>query len=143
MPATISYHPEFGLWWPDYDAGPQKCFAYVKRHLPDCDVGISHCSRKRIAVQAGGHVGLWPLRIARSFGEVHTFEAEEALYKALVSNTEYWPSIYHYHAALSDSDSDVNPRISVKQIATCLSSGAGIFPVSEYSSASLATRGER
>jgi FkbM family methyltransferase len=38
------------------------------------------------AIQAGGHVGLWPLELSKHFAEVYTFEPHPDLFLCLVRN---------------------------------------------------------
>lgn len=50
--------------------------------------------RRGVAVQAGGHVGVWPWSLAKHFATVYTFEPEPANFAALVANTHERTNIY-------------------------------------------------
>lgn len=86
VPAGISYREDFGAWWPLYDHKPEKCIQFVRNGLPAVDRVIHYCSHQRIAVQAGGHAGFWPLALAGKFQHVHTFEPERALFDCMTRN---------------------------------------------------------
>ncbi len=99
----ITYRPDFKLYWPDYDHAPEKCFAYVKKHLPDMDYAISLCRKRRVCVQAGGHAGLWPRKLSDFFGRVLTFESEPALFSCLKHNTSTYLNVTAAPRALGDA----------------------------------------
>lgn len=85
--ATVSFREDLGgTWWPDYDSDAAKCYGYVMNRLSDAKVGPSYCKKRRTAIQAGGHAGLWPIELSKLFKIVHTFEAEEALFDCLSKN---------------------------------------------------------
>lgn len=83
---AITYRRDFGCWWPNYDHKPEDCFKRVTSRVSDIDLAVALCSRTCVAIQAGGHAGLWPLRLAASFADVITFEPEPDLYACLQRN---------------------------------------------------------
>lgn len=83
----IHWRKKWGLFWPDYDAAPERTHAYVLKHLGDCDMTIEAAKNRRVCIQAGGHVGLWPLKLAEHFDQVITFEPDPALFACLQKNT--------------------------------------------------------
>lgn len=103
----IHYREDFGLWWPDHDQLPGRVHAYLQAHLTDMDAAIGRCGRKRVCLQAGGHVGLWPLRLAEHFDRVITFEAERALYRCLKQNIAGRRNITAHHQALGSEAGEV------------------------------------
>ena len=58
-------------------------------------------SRRRIAIQAGGHVGIFPMHLADLFECVHTFEPEPLNFKCLMRNTTKTNIVLH-NTALGD-----------------------------------------
>lgn len=88
---------EHGYYWPDInlESGFRR---YVSR-APDMDKAIKHCKKKRIAVQAGGHCGVWPIRMASQFEHVYTFEPDIDNFRALMANVKQ-KNIYAFRAAL-------------------------------------------
>lgn len=83
----IHWRKKWGMFWPDYDAAPERTHAYVLKHLGDCDMTIAATPRRRVCIQAGGHVGYWPLKLAAHFDRVITFEPDPALFACLEKNT--------------------------------------------------------
>jgi FkbM family methyltransferase len=58
-------------------------------------------SRRTVCVQAGGHIGLWPRELAKTFDAVYTFEPERDNFAALARNCDAH-NIYASRAALGD-----------------------------------------
>lgn len=85
----------FNAWWPDYDHKPDVCYARVVKGLPDMDHAIKLCQHKRVAVQAGGHAGLWPKRLRQHFDHVVTFEPEPVLFECMTRNCDGWQIEMH------------------------------------------------
>lgn len=86
IPPGISYRADLGCWFPLYDHSPVKCMQFVRNGLPAVDRVALRSRRRRVAVQAGGHAGFWPKRLAELFDQVHTFEPEDALYECMTRN---------------------------------------------------------
>ena len=89
---------ETGAW-----DGPSKEFSGIRemflRHLsPD---------RRRVIVQAGGCLGMYPRLWAEDFEMVYTFEPDPINYQVLVENCRGAKNVHHYNAALGDSDVEV------------------------------------
>lgn len=82
------YREDLGAWWPDYDHNPVKCKQFVDHGLPAIDSALKYCRARRVAVQAGGHAGFWPKRLAEKFRQVYTFEPEPILYQCLLRNLD-------------------------------------------------------
>lgn len=96
----IHRREDFGLWWPDHDQLPDRVHAYLQAHLADMDSALGRCAHKRVCLQAGGHVGLWPLRLAGHFEQVITFEPEPALFRCLRKNIQGARNITAHQRAL-------------------------------------------
>jgi FkbM family methyltransferase len=62
------------------------CFPAVVKTLPDLQQAIDLCPKRRVAVQAGGNVGVWPVRLACHFDVVHSFEPDPLNFRCLVMN---------------------------------------------------------
>lgn len=99
----ISYREDFGCWWPDYDHAPEACHSKVLRRMTDVDITIGECRSRRLAVQAGGHVGHWPRRLAAKFDRVFTFEPDPYLYMCLAMNLLDTNNIIALQLALGSS----------------------------------------
>lgn len=92
-----------GLAWPAWDTKAEANYQYIQKHLVDMDYAVSICESHEIAIQAGGHVGLWPLKLAKHFKYVWTFEPEKTLYECLCRNIESVTNIAAGGRGLSDS----------------------------------------
>lgn len=110
---SITYRPEFRAWWPDYDHSPEKCFAAVQRGLYDMDIAVGLCRKRKVCVQAGGHAGFWPLRLASLFRVVYSFECEPVLFQCLKRNVSVAKNIVIGDLALGAFVGAVRMRGSV------------------------------
>lgn len=93
-------HPSRDVWIPS-DIPPER-WASRFGHVASCEWAIAKCKQRRTAVQAGGNIGLWPRRLARSFKRVLTFEPEPVSLECLRANVP--PEVEIYAAALGDHD---------------------------------------
>lgn len=88
--------------WPAIDGNRlDRCF----RDGPnDVDDAVPHilelCGQRRTCVQAGGAMGVWPIRLSQLFDRVITFEAQPENYACLLANTEDIENIDCWHSAL-------------------------------------------
>lgn len=63
-----------GFYWPD-DVGEK--WRHSLRHVMSLEPTLKRCRGRRLAVQAGGNMGLWPRRMAEAgFLRVLTFEPD-------------------------------------------------------------------
>jgi len=58
------------------------------------------CAQRRTCIQAGGALGIWPIRLAQFFDRVVTLEAHPVNYSCLLNNTQGIKTIEPIHAAL-------------------------------------------
>lgn len=79
MTDEISYREEFKLWWPKYDHKPEACHKRVVTRSADLLHTIHACKQRKVVVQAGGHAGVWALKLAEYFERVYTFEPDPVL----------------------------------------------------------------
>lgn len=98
--AGIYWRPDINAWWPRYDHKPERCFQFVAEGLGAIPVAQRYLRKTRQCVQAGGHAGFWPRRLANIFGQVFTFEPEQALFECLRRNTEGEARVHAYPQAL-------------------------------------------
>lgn len=89
-----------GLWWPD-DVG--ETWRHALRHVQSIEWSLARCKRRRIAVQAGGNIGLWPRRMSDVFAQVFTFEPD-AESRACLERNVVGRSVVVSDAALGDRD---------------------------------------
>lgn len=97
---NIQFIENYGLWWPDFEEAPQSGLVRMFKRVTDCDVVAAHARTKGVAVQAGGHCGLWARQLAKTFALVHTFEPVPEMFACLMRNTIYVQNILLHNTAL-------------------------------------------
>lgn len=85
-----------GFFYPDSDTK----LKLVHDWVDDIDMILKHVDQKRICVQAGGAVGVWPSKLAGHFERVYTFEPVPENYDCLVRNVP--DNVRHAQVGLSD-----------------------------------------
>lgn len=68
-----------GVWLPDHEEhlyrfavnGPPGEWTYQKSKL---DAAVRFCKKRDVAIDIGGHCGLWARELCKLFGHVHSFE---------------------------------------------------------------------
>lgn len=105
---------EKGYWWP---AHVKQAGLRYFNHAFDMNVALGYCKHKRVALQAGGHIGMWPIWLAERFEQVFTFEPDETNFACLTRNvTKHKPlavKVMAYNAALNDRGGFVKLRQSM------------------------------
>lgn len=99
----MQFHKPTGLWFPDNESRPQKMYDGLMKYVEDPKFLLSLLSpgdKKRTCIQAGGHIGMWPLMLAKHFSKVLTFEPDPPVYEALRKNCEKAENVIPYFAAL-------------------------------------------
>lgn len=86
--------------WPDDD---QHARQHIEHGVPLLERAIALCPQHRVALQAGGCVGLYPVILAEQFANVYTWEPWPANYRLLCENTRGPINITRMNFALSDS----------------------------------------
>jgi FkbM family methyltransferase len=80
------------LKWPIQD----KKLKQVNDWVNDLNTTLLHMKKSdremRVAVQAGGACGVWPLELAKHFAMVYTFEPDPVNYWCLCANVSHLPS---------------------------------------------------
>ena len=90
------------LYWPANES-VDRCFKYMIDRVCDVDYLVKHARTKGVCVQAGGFVGMFPLRLAKFFERVYTFEPIPHIYESLMANTSQVKSIVSECYALSSA----------------------------------------
>jgi len=79
--------------------GPKDALKWNRRDLPHLDTLIDMVPQRRVAVQAGGNLGVWPKRLSQRFETVYTFEPSPELFPTMVHNASE-RNVFRYQAAL-------------------------------------------
>jgi FkbM family methyltransferase len=70
---------------------------------------LEHCKKFRVAVDVGGHVGLWAMQLTKRFQMVHAFEPMEPFRQCFVRNVDV-PNVLLYPCPLGASPAKVHMR---------------------------------
>ncbi len=79
--------------------GGAEALKYAKRDLVGLDRIVARVPQKRVCVQAGGCLGVYPKRLAESFEVVYSFEPSPELFPVMVENAPEH-NIIRFQAAL-------------------------------------------
>lgn len=74
-----------GLDWTRFE-GSAPALTFARRDLQTVTEALAYVSRRQVAVQAGGCLGVFPKYLAQSFGAVYTFEPMLESYRKLLAN---------------------------------------------------------
>lgn len=100
--------PHVGLYYPSIEhEDHEPILTHLIRRVTDCDLVASYCKTRGIAVQAGGHLGLWPRQLAKQFALVYTFEPQPSMFACLERNIAYSQNIIAAQEALGASPGKV------------------------------------
>jgi FkbM family methyltransferase len=97
--AMMHYELEFGLWWPDSTRNSLTDIRHMLRTIPNLQYASSICKQRRVVIQAGGHAGLIPRELAKTFDQVYTAEPHPASWACMAKNTVNVTNIRAYCAA--------------------------------------------
>lgn len=98
-----------GIWCP---LGRSDAWRKYWARAVDMEYAVERCLRHRLAVQAGGNIGAWPLWLGKRFKEVMTFEPEDMNFRCLVQNIAKHDNIEPYEYALGARSEMLDLRIA-------------------------------
>lgn len=98
--------------WNPIDTG----LLHVNNWTYDFNKALPYIENKRVAIQAGGAMGMWPYLLSRHFNEVYTFEASTENYIHLEKNLKDIKNIKHYNKALGEKNSMCLTKLHEKEI---------------------------
>ena len=99
-------------WW--VPVSDTHGFKYISMEVEDADKVMAHCQKRRTVIQAGGNIGMWPMRLSSQFAKVITAEPDETNFTCLLKNIEGLPNIEAHNVAFGDSFT--TGKINVNQI---------------------------
>lgn len=71
-------------------------------------------TRRRVCVQAGGHIGIWPVRLSRYFENIFTWEPTPENWECLKANIQDLDNVLAFHGALGHKNSEEGMLYSPK-----------------------------
>lgn len=90
---------------------------------------LLHVPGRRLVIQAGGAIGIWPNAYAKHFAQVYTFEPNPKNFYCLVRNLQHL-NIHPIHAGLGDAPRFVSTEmVDEGNTGTYAISGEGTSPV--------------
>jgi FkbM family methyltransferase len=98
---TTAAELEAGWKWSRFQGGAS-ALKWNRRELTSLAAALELVQDRRVAVQAGGNLGIFPKALARVFDTVYTFEPAPDLFRMLVDNAPE-PNIVKFQAALGDT----------------------------------------
>lgn len=96
------------FWWPDND---KDCHPAVLKEVYKIGLLDKHLKEKKVCVQAGGNVGVFPRELAKEFECVYTFEPHPENYACLEKNCPE-ENIKMFHAALGNDHKKIQVGVS-------------------------------
>ena len=87
-----------GVWWPSRDQAAKANTPISVQHIKHL---VTQVGERKVAVQAGGNVGLWPREMARYFERVVTFEPDSLNIQCFKRNV-LAENVTLFEAALGD-----------------------------------------
>lgn len=101
--------------------------AYLRRSL-ELDQHIGRAAGRKAAIQAGGHIGIYPRKLAEHFERVYTFEPDYQNFACLALNCAL-PNVYAMRAALGAEHAGVALNLHGKNTGGHQIGGAGPVPM--------------
>lgn len=86
----IVYNKQYDLWVPTFEPRLmnkdwfEKTYRTMDRNTREA---IRRTKEKKVCVQAGGHLGIWPKYLSRFYDKVITFECDPILFNCVKKNT--------------------------------------------------------
>lgn len=126
LKTLAGYREDNGFLWP---ASDPKASRLSRASVDDIAVAVAHCRGRTVALQAGGNCGVWPRRMAETFGTVYTFEPDAQNFTALAVNTADLQNVIRFQAALGDGSGFVDLERRTVNCGAHYISGPGSIPV--------------
>lgn len=109
MIEDIYFHEKYKMWWPKFDHKPDGNHHMIQSGIGAIDLVRKYCKKFDFCIQAGGHLGYWPNKLAQHFKEVHTFEADPIVFECLEGNIKF-SNIFTYKSALGATSGTLEMR---------------------------------
>jgi FkbM family methyltransferase len=98
---------KYNLYFPKDESSTDIAPERILTEIPFLEKVLEYVKGRKSCVQAGGHAGIFPLRLAQEFETVYTFEPDKENYKCLVENVKEYQNIIHRNVGLSDKEATV------------------------------------
>lgn len=100
-----------GGWWVQ---DKQTSAGNFLRRSKVIDIALGYVpeDRRKAVIQAGGHIGIWPVKLARHFEHVVTFEPDGDNWECMIANIDCNPRIETHPAVLGMAEGS---RVAIQQ----------------------------
>ena len=112
----LPWHDRQEWLFPATDTRLDKSFTHGPNDVDDAMLRIEVlCAKRRTCIQAGGALGIWPIRLAQFFDRVVTLEPHPVNYGCLLHNTDGIKAILAINAALGKEPGQVKMMLHVDE----------------------------
>lgn len=129
MSATVKEHGDLveidEIFWPKQD---RVCRPFTLACMEDISKVIEVSNGRKVAIQAGGNVGLWPREFAKYFEQVYTFEPDHVNFRCLALNCTA-PNVVKMQAALGSKHESISLARDLENCGAYFVRGGGSIPV--------------
>jgi FkbM family methyltransferase len=106
----MRYDEPSGYWTPDiFSGGPG---TYLRRSGV-IDFALQFSTGRRTVIQAGGHIGVWPIKLSEHFARVLSFEPVQSNWECLERNAVR-PNVALYNEALGAENGTIKINYRTK-----------------------------
>lgn len=109
-PAECRWLDHVKLWWPLGDPDPDRNFKFAKTRLTDVLLTLEHARGRKVCVQAGCWVGVWPMLFGAFFEQVYTFDVMRACVNAARANCAHLPHVKIHQCGLGECETTAKVR---------------------------------
>lgn len=113
-----------GILYPDSDV---ECAPAMHFTIGDLEVVYPHVKRFGVAVQAGGNVGVFPVKLAERFKTVYTFEPDAKNFACLCRNVMA-ENVIKIQSALGSSHELIELKRNPENVGAHYVDGKGVIP---------------
>mgnify|MGYP001550324374 CR=1 FL=1 len=125
-----------GFYWPNTDQVGATCILrHAGMHFPKA---LKYVPGRRLAIQAGGNVGVYPANLAKHFEMVHTFEPDAENFSCLKRNLEGVRRVIARNTALGEVAGTAGMARKIENAGAYRIDGEGDIPVMTLDSLNLA-----
>lgn len=107
----IYLNKDFNIYWPKSDLLCNRVFNSLMMKVDSVKSVSNFCENKRCCIQAGGHVGIWPIALSKYFDQVITFEPSRSCYRAMIKNISANNKIECYPFAIGEKEANLHLKI--------------------------------
>lgn len=101
----MDFSKRLNLWIPHKEE-EDIAIEVISNEVDYIDEVMEYVHKRNACVQAGGHVGMYPIKLSKYFKTVYTFEPNDSNYECLVKNVSSYPNIVTINKGLSNKTTE-------------------------------------